>query len=165
MTKYELQFREATINDLDTLDAIRLAAFSPVFQSFRSILGQHIYSVAQAHEDEAQANLLNSMLLSDSDWSVFVVELTHAIVGFVSVRLDADRRIGEIGLNAVSPAHAGQGIGTRMYKFALNEMKNAGMKIATVGTGGDSSHKPALAAYRKAGFNVEIPSVWLCAEL
>jgi hypothetical protein len=37
---------------------------------------------------------------------------------------------------------------------------DAGMKVATVATGGDTSPVPGRRAYRKAGFDVEIPSVW-----
>ncbi len=87
------------------------------------------------------------------------------IVGFVSVRLNVETRVGEIGLNAVDPAHAGKGIGSAMYEFALARMKTAGMKVATVGTGGDPSHAPARRAYRKVGFDLEIPSVWMFKKL
>jgi GNAT superfamily N-acetyltransferase len=75
--------------------------------------------------------------------------------------MDAAKRIGEIGLNAVHPAHAGQGIGTEMYDYALARMKEAGMTVATVGTGGDPSHAPARRAYEKAGFGPAIPSVYM----
>ena len=165
MPEHDLQFREATTVDLTALDTIRLAAFSPVFQSFRDILGDKIYSVAQAHEDAAQFELLRSMLSKGSEWTVYAAESSSEIIGFVSVRLDNDHSIGEIGLNAVSPECANRGVGTRMYKFAIKKMTDAGMKVATVAAGADSSHRPALAAYRKAGFNVEIPSAWLCREL
>ena len=73
--------------------------------------------------------------------------------------------LGEIGLNAVDPRHAGRGVGTAMYEFALACMKQAGMRAATVATGGDPSHAPARRAYRKAGFDLEIPSVWMCKKL
>lgn len=49
--------------------------------------------------------------------------------------------------------------------FALERMQQAGMKVATVATGGDPSHAPARRAYHKAGFDVEIPSVWMCKLL
>jgi hypothetical protein len=41
----------------------------------------------------------------------------------------------------------------------------AGMRYATVGTGGDPSHEPARRAYEKAGFSVHIPSVYMYREL
>jgi hypothetical protein len=41
-------------------------------------------------------------------------------------------------------------------------MKEAGMQVATVSTGGDPSHAPARRAYEKAGFTASIPSnCWL----
>jgi hypothetical protein len=39
------------------------------------------------------------------------------------------------------------------------------MRVATVGTGGDPSHAPARRAYEKAGFDREIPSVWMYRPL
>jgi predicted GNAT family acetyltransferase len=54
-------------------------------------------------------------------------------VGFVTYSLDEKKQLGEIGLNAMHPAQAGQGIGAAMYTFVLERMKSAGMKVATVG--------------------------------
>ena len=98
-------------------------------------------------------------------WEVYVAEVAGEVVGFVSVQLNRDTGVGEIGLNAVDPAHAGRGVGTEMYDFAVTRMKEAGMTVATVGTGGDPSHAPARRAYQKAGFGVEIPSVWMYRKL
>lgn len=157
--------RPARADDQPALDAIRRAAFAPVFASFRSILGDGLYALAQAREDEAQGELLVSLLTTAAGWEVHVAELAGAVVGFVSIHLDSETRVGEIGLNAVHPDHAGRGIGTAMYAFALARMKEAGMRVATVSTGGDPSHAPARRAYEKAGFTVQIPSAWLCLEL
>ncbi len=82
-------------------------------------------------------------------------------MGFVAVSLDKETRVGEIGLNAVHPDLSGRGIGTRLYRHAIEVMKAAGMKVASVGTGGDPSHAPARRAYEKAGFGPAIPSIWM----
>lgn len=129
------------------------------------MLGEDIYALAQAREDEAQSGLLALMLATGSPWDLFVAEVAGDVVGFVSLRVDAETGIGEIGLNAVDPVTAGQGIGTAMYEFAVSRMLEAGMKVATVATGGDPSHAPARRAYEKAGFSVSIPSVWMCRKL
>jgi len=147
------------------MDAIREAAFAPVFASFRSLLGDSLYELTQARDDRGQAELLASMLQPDSGWEVFVAEAEGAVVGFVSLKPDPDTRIGEIGLNAVDPAHDGQGTGTAMYEFALARIKEAGMRAAMVGTGGDPSHAPARRAYEKAGFEASIPTVWYFKQL
>ncbi len=157
--------RLARFDDLPVLQEIRRAAFAPVFASFRRMLGDELYELVQAREDEAQPELLASLLAPESDWEVHVADVAGAVVGFVAIRLDPATQVGEIGLNAVHPGHAGQGIGTAMYEFVLSRMKEAGMRAATVPTGADASHAPARRAYQKAGFAAQIPSVWMCRRL
>ena len=157
--------RRVKAEDVPRLQQIRAAAFAPVFASFRAILGEELNALVQARADEEQAELLTSMLAPDAGWEIYVAELAGIIVGFVSVQLKHDTRIGEIGLNAVHPAHAGEGVGTAMYELALARMKEAGMRVASVGTGGDPSHAPARRAYEKVGFTVGIPSVYLYRTL
>ncbi len=165
MNKTQTSIRPVRSSDAERLQEIRAAAFAPVFASFRSILGDAIYETAQQHEDDAQEEMLTSLLAEDSNAEMFVVESGAEVVGFMAVHLDAEKYIGEIGLNAVHPSAAGQGIGTQMYDFAIARMKEAGMKVATVSTGGDPSHAPARAAYRKAGFSTEITGHWMCQLL
>ena len=50
--------RAANPADATRLEEVRRVAFAPVFASFRSILGEDIYNLAQAREDEAQAGYL-----------------------------------------------------------------------------------------------------------
>jgi GNAT superfamily N-acetyltransferase len=157
--------RPVRVDDQLRLDQIRQAAFAPVFASFRSILGDDLYALAQAREDEAQGELLVALLAPEAGWEVYVAEVAGTIAGFVSIQFNHETQVGEIGLNAVHPDHAGKGVGTAMYDFAIARMKAAGMRVATVATGGDPSHAPARRAYEKAGFTVHIPSVWLCRKL
>jgi len=160
-----VSIRPATIDDLPRLNEIRQAAFAPVFASFRAILGEEIYNLAQARDDKAQGELLSSLLAPGAGWEVYAAELESDVVGFVSIRFDRDIRVGEIGLNAVHPDYSGKGIGTRMYDFAIARMQEAGMCVATVATGDDPSHAPARRAYEKAGFTLQIPGVWLYRKL
>jgi ribosomal protein S18 acetylase RimI-like enzyme len=161
----DLALRRARPEDEPRLQAIRRAAFAPVFASFRSLLGDELYDLAQRREDEAQEAMLSSLLAPDSLWELYVAEFDGETVGFVSVRLDEETGIGEIGLNAVDPPRGGVGIGTAMYEFAVRLMAESGMKVATVATGGDASHEPARRAYLKAGFDTVIPSVWMVRKL
>ena len=121
--------------------------------------------MTQARDDQAQAEILTSLLEPDSGWELYVAEQAGVVVGFVSVQLNEQTSIGEIGLNAVHPDRASAGIGTAMYNVVLERLRRAGMRVATVSTGGDASHAPARRAYEKAGFTVGIPSVWLCQAL
>jgi GNAT superfamily N-acetyltransferase len=161
----KIEIREFSQEDAAELHSIREAAFVPVFESFRTIVGPAIAGPAFAKAEEEQAKLLDNLCDPESDGKVFVVLRSGAIVGFYSVLLNVEQRIGEIGLNAVHPVHAGQGIGTEMYRHALDYMKQAGMEVATVGTGGDPSHAPARRAYEKVGFGPAVPSVYLYRKL
>ena len=157
-----IKFIVAEKQDIEKLEEIRKQAFQPIFDSFRNILGDTIYECAQLPEDEAQEDLLKSLFKKDSIWKTWKVNLEEITIGFISIRFDEKAKVGEIGLNAVHPNFAKRGIGTQMYDFAIEMMRKQGMKVATVATGGDPSHLPARKAYRKAGFDVEVPSVWMC---
>jgi GNAT superfamily N-acetyltransferase len=165
MRASDLTLARAGAEHLPRFEEIRAAAFAPVFASFRAILGDDLYERVQARDDAAQGELLASLLRERSGWEVYAAVHDGAVVGFVSVRLDEGTKVGELGLNAVHPDHAGRGIGTAMYAFAVARMREAGMRAATVGTGGDPSHAAARRAYAKAGFDREIPSVWMSRAL
>jgi len=157
--------RPARPADAARLQLVREAAFAPIFASFRAQLGDTLYDLVQARDDHAQGALLASLLAPGSGWECYVAESAGDVVGFACVRLDRERSVGEIGLNAVHPDWSGRGIGTALYAFALARMKEAGMQAVTVATGGDAAHAAARRAYEKSGFSVAIPSVWLCREL
>ncbi len=147
--------------DLPALHDIREAAFKPVFQSFRTIVGKEIASAALVNLENEQSEFFEKICAPDSKHKMFVAEIGGRIVGFCSVSFDDDLKVGEIDLAAVHPDHDGKGVGAMMFEHGLELMRKAGMKAATVGTGGDPSHAPARRAYEKAGFNVGIPSVYL----
>ena len=146
--------------DLPRLHEIRDAAYRPVFQSFRDIVGEKIAPIAFACAEREQGKYLDTICETDAHHEIYVVENESEIIAFFSVLLNHESKVGEIDLNAVHPDHQGRGIGTSMYEFALERMTAAGMAVATVGTGGDPSHAPARRAYQKAGFGPSIPSVY-----
>lgn len=159
---YIRPFRAA---DLEVIQRIRALAFEPVFRSFREIVGETVSALAFARPDAEQAEHLASVCDSKSHQQVHVALIDNDIVGFVSFSLNSEKRIGEIGLNAVHPDHAGRGIGTELYNFAIDQMRRSGMLLATVGVGGDPSHIPARRAYEKAGFGPSLPSIWMYKAL
>ena len=153
-----LTLRPFEPGDLRALQALRAAAFRPIFDGFREAVGRDIADIAFARADAEQAELLEK-LARQSGRSLLVACERDVIVGFVHFSIDPATGLGEIGLNAVEPAYARRGIGTRMYEDVLKRMKAEGAKAATVGTGGDASHAPARRAYKKAGFGPSIPAV------
>ncbi len=158
MTNVHIRAFEAA--DLEAIQRIRAVAFEPIFRSFREIVGETISALALTQADAEQAEHLASVCDPNSHYRVYVALIDQLIVGFVSFSVNESKRTGEIGLNAVHPDHAGKGIGTTLYNFAI-QMRRSGMLLATVGVGGDPSHIPARRAYDKAGFGPSIRSIWM----
>jgi ribosomal protein S18 acetylase RimI-like enzyme len=75
-------------------------------------------------------------------------------VDFVAVKLDSESSMGEIYMVAIDPEYQGRGIGSTLIEFALDQMKNAGVSIVMVETGGDPGHAPARRTYERLGFGL-----------
>lgn len=157
--------RIAGPGDFASLDAIREAAFVPVFASFRSLVGSAIADVAFRDAETEQRNHLRELLAPAEGRVVLLAVRDGVASGFCAISWNAETGVGEIGLNAVHPTAQRQGIASRLYAAGLERLRAAGMRIATVGTGGDDSHRPARSAYAKAGFANSIPSAYLYRAL
>jgi len=154
MTDIEIRIFRAT--DAEAVQRIRAAAFAPVFASFRSIVGPTVAETAFARAEEEQAKLLEDFCAPGSKNPLFVATRDGRIVGFFGDILDADQKVGEIGLNAVDPVHANRGIGTAMYRYGLDFMRSAGMTVATVATGGRPQPRARAAGLPEGGLRPRI---------
>ena len=86
---------------------------------------------------------------------VWVAEVGASVVGFVAVELHhPERGMGETCMLAVDPDHQGGGIGIALTEFALDRLKDAGMKVAMVENGGKPGYAPARRVYEKAGYTL-----------
>ena len=65
---------------------------------------------------------------------------------------------------AVDPPAQGQGIGTALTRFAMQLMRDSGVRLAIVATAGDPGHAPARRIYEKAG-STGLPLVRYYARL
>ena len=150
---------------LDRLQEIRARAFAPVFRSLREVVGPTLAADIFANAESEQEQLLADLCAGSSQARVLVASAGGQPVGFAAVTFDQQTKVGEIGLNAVDPDWAGRGVGTRLYEFARGEMRAAGMRVASVATGGDPGHAPARRAYAKAGFAIRLDTQWLYRAL
>ncbi len=142
--------------DTDRVVELSLAAWEPVFASFRVMLGEALYR--RVHPDwlTDQANSVRAALEKHQTW---VSAELNVVNGFVNVAFNQTERSGEIHMIAVDPAAQRRGIATKLTERALAEMRRRGIDLAIVATGGDPGHAPARATYEKAGF-VGSPQVW-----
>lgn len=144
---YEIKYLEAVIR-------LSLRAWEPVFVSIESVIKPDVrrefypqgwrVSQRQAVEDVCAAD----------EADVWVAIEDAEAVGFVAVKIHSASKMGEIYMIAVEPNFQGRGIAAALTNFALDWMKDAGMSLAMVETGGDSGHAPARRLYEKTGFDL-----------
>jgi predicted N-acetyltransferase YhbS len=145
-----LQIRPFQKNDLNDVVQLTLLAFEPVFASFRQILGPKIYPLIYPDWQKRHAEGVEK-LSTNEKISFWVAEMDGEVIGFIAYELYEDKT-GEVQLLAVHPEHQNHGVGTELNAFALQKMKESGIKLAVVATGGDDSHAPARKSYEKAGY-------------
>lgn len=143
-------FRES---DLDAIVELSLRAWEPVFASLRAVLGEAIF--ARLHQPDwraVQAEAVRSSCTSE-DQDVFVAVADGKPVGFATVALNAfHQRMGAVDMIAVDPAFHRRGIATQLMNRSADHMRERGMDIAVVETGGDPGHARARAMYEGSGY-------------
>ncbi len=129
-----------------------LRAWAPVFASLEQTLGSEVFKRQHPDWREDQRRAVEEVCAAKKG-QVWVAEVVGSTVGFVAVELDhPERGMGEISMVAVDPDYQGNGIGTALTEFALERLKEAGMEVAMVETGGDPGHAAARRTYEKAGY-------------
>jgi ribosomal protein S18 acetylase RimI-like enzyme len=148
----ELSIRPACDDDVQDLVQLSLLAWAPIFSSFEQILGHNIYTLIWPDWRTGQRDAVETACGDREKTTVLVAELDGRVVGFLAYELDVKDRVGDVALLAVHPDYQNRGIGTELNNMALGKMKESGMKMARVETGGDPSHAPARTCYEKAGY-------------
>jgi ribosomal protein S18 acetylase RimI-like enzyme len=140
--------------DAEAVLALSLRAWAPPFASLERVLGPEIFRRQHPDWREDQRRAVEEILAAKQG-RVWVAEVDTRVVGFVAVELHhPERSMGETSMVAVDPDYQGSGIGTALIRFALERLKDAGMTVATVETGGDPGHAAARRTYEKAGYTL-----------
>ncbi len=146
-----MQIRLMHDDDLGSIVGLSLLAWEPVFHSFEQVLGNKIYTQLYPDWRVSQSEVVTKAC-QDEMIRVWVAEVEGVVAGFVACTFDHTTKQGEVYLLAVHPAYQNREIGTDLNLFALDQMRENGMKLVAVGTGGDPGHAPARRSYKKAGY-------------
>lgn len=138
--------RPSTDEDKPRIHEIAVAAWKPIFDRYRLILGDRIYDDVYAGWDENWF----------ADASGIVTDINGQVAGFSTCHFDDSevKALGEVGGNAVGPEFQSRGIGTIQTRAVINTFREKGYRCAKVRTGLDPAHGPARAEYRKAGLRL-----------
>lgn len=138
----------------DAVIRLSLQAWEPVFDSIQKTLNADVYQAFYPDHWRVSQQKAVEEVCTAEDTNVWIAVDSGATVGFVAVKFHSEDNMGEIYMVAVDPAFQGHGIGSALIQFALDWMKEAGMSIAMVETGGDPGHAPVRRTYEKAGFEL-----------
>jgi ribosomal protein S18 acetylase RimI-like enzyme len=151
-----MAIRRLDPSDVDAVVDLSIRAWTPVFASLERALGPALFDAMHPDGWESLQAAAVRATLQAADFDVWVADHDGTPVGFVAVRLLPDHDIGEVYMIAVDPDHQGRRIGRELTDHAVAHIRDAGLAIAMIETGGDPGHAPARALYEHAGF-VRLP--------
>jgi ribosomal protein S18 acetylase RimI-like enzyme len=137
---------------------LSLRAWAPVHDSMRGVMGSEIFERLYGDDWRAHQRKEVDDVLADPEMEIWVADVDGTVVGFVAAVLKLDEHLGEIFMLAVDPGSQNRGLGTRLTDLATDWVREAGVPVALVSTGGDAGHAPARRTYEKAGYT-QFPSV------
>jgi len=142
-------------SDIDAVVRLSLRAWAPVFESFRTAMGEAVYRHLYPDWSAMQAAAVEGVI-RDRATRTWVADEGGRPVGFVAVvhhdQTHGEPNSSEIDMIAVDPDSQRRGIAGDLLAHAVEQARAHGSVLAVIGTGGDPGHAPARAAYEKAGF-------------
>jgi len=139
--------------DAAAVVALSLRAWEPVHASLREVMGDELFELRHRPNWRAKQQRDVESVLAGEDFTVWVAEEAGAVVGFVAATIHDDDDVGEIQMLAVDPERQNRGIGTELTEIATDWIRESGMPVAFISTGGESTgHDAASATYEKAGY-------------
>jgi ribosomal protein S18 acetylase RimI-like enzyme len=140
-------------SDEERVVDLSLRAWAPVFASLERVLGQEIFHRLHGDWRPFQARAVREVLNS-GDITVWI-SVSDQVHGFVATKIsDPERLIGEVWMLAVDPDSQRRGIGSALTTFATERLRDAGMRVAMIDTGGDAGHAPARKVYEKSDYTL-----------
>lgn len=149
--------RDCTPADLLALTDLTIEVFRPLFTT--SLPAARPEVTAHDHgrwEDDYRAEV-PSLLAPDEDRFVTLAEEDHHPLGYVGWNVTGGTS-GRLELVAVRPGSRRRGVARALCLDVVGQLRERGVRVVHIGTGGDAFHAPARALYESLGF-VAYPTV------
>ena len=140
--------------DQEVVVELAIRAWGPVFASLERVLGREMFRRLHGDRWEDFQREAVRGVLADPGMNVQVADCEASVAGFVATQVDRERLIGEIVMVAVDPGWQGRGFGGALTEFATEWLREQGMRVAMVETGGDRGHAAARHVYERAGYRL-----------
>jgi len=139
--------------DVPAVAALADLAWRPINDQYREIYGKELFEILFPDANTRKGHEMRRICETGSH-EVWVLDVDGRVAGFVSFSIDEDKKIGELGNNAVHPEYRDRGFGRKMHEAVLDHFRERGMRYAVVQTGLDPAHAPARRAYERVGFDI-----------
>ena len=146
-----IEIRDYRPADEEPVVALSLRAWAPVFASLAAALGREVFTRLHPDWRQDQEKAVRETL-ADPAMRIWVATDGPRTAGFAAARLHQDQLLGEIYMLAVDPDHQRQGAGMALTETATGWLRESGMRVAMIDTGGDPGHAPTRRVYERAGY-------------
>ena len=156
-----MHIREYTPDDLTYLVDLTIETFGPFYEDvFRPLVGETVFATEHGAWREDYRTTVPTLHDPPAHKYLAVAEDKAGIAGYVAWDVDLGRGHGNIEILAVPATCRRGGTGTALCEHAFTDMRQQGMKVAGIGTGGDAFHAPARALYASLGCTELLVSVF-----
>ena len=138
---------------IDDCIRVGIRAWETVHKSYADCIGQDLHEELMGDWREKKAESIRTTWTDGA----YVALVAGKVAGYVIYRVKGV--LGQIRDNSVDPALWGQGINTKLCGAALDAMRSAGCKYASVEAGLDAGQARARRSYTKLGFDRELPNI------
>ena len=154
MTEPTFRIEEYGAHHLDAIVELSLRAWAPVFPEIEKSLEPTVYQAFYPEGWRVSQRKAVEDVCNSGEARVWVALDAATVIGFIALKFQPAAELGEIYMIAVDPEHQRRGAGAALTRFAIQQLKAAGVSIAMVETGSDPGHAPARRAYQRAGFSL-----------
>jgi GNAT superfamily N-acetyltransferase len=145
--------RDYRADDLDQILELSIEAWTPNFESTREVLGDEMFRLQHGEDwrEYQRASVRQTLESANAAW---VIEEDGAVAGFAVVTMIENEPIGELVMIAVDPAQQRKGLAQQLIDRAEGWLRDAGVPVMMIQTGGDPGHEPARRTYENAGYTL-----------
>jgi ribosomal protein S18 acetylase RimI-like enzyme len=156
----ELRIEPAQDGDIENVIQLTLDAFGQV--SFESNIESKFGLINDTSWQIRKADHIREDF-SDPNGLVLLAKIADETIGFVSIRLNQKSKIGVIANLAVATKARNEGVGRKLIKAAIGEMKSESMELARIETLDQNDIGKSL--YPKLGFREIAKQIYYCQDL
>jgi ribosomal protein S18 acetylase RimI-like enzyme len=151
-----VMLRLARDEDLPRVAELVVACYTPIYDSFISIVGEHVYRSLRSNPDVDWTIEKTDRIRKtyhEQHGGMWVLEGAGSVFGFVTFRVFPEQNRLWIEENGLVAERRGQGWATFMLRHVLDHARGLGIRFASVEVDLDDVHVPARRAYQAVGFD------------